>query len=117
MKKMETMMNPGDKDPKEFDSFFLAFAGQNVILTMDIVVSQVHSSESGTITENIPMFYEGILLDYDDQNYYLGKTPTEITDFVPKNRVIHGKINEGDEEIMNEVLNQIPIPTNESEVN
>lgn len=102
---------------KEFTTFFLAFMGQEIILTVNLIGSLVHDSDHGAITENLPIIYQGILLDEDSDNYYLGKTPNEITQFVPKNKVIHGKINDNDQDFVNEVLNSMPGPQNEEEIN
>lgn len=106
----------GDKKEQEYSTFFLAFIGQSVVLTINMLGSMTSDSEHGSITESFPISYEGILLDEDNEHYYLGKTPNEITDFIPKNIVVHGKISD-DLDIVNQVLNEMPDPESEQEIN
>lgn len=102
-------MKAGDKDP---GTFFLAFVGQHVIITLDVMSSVT----DGTVTESLPVFYEGILLDFDQESFYLGETPNQITQEIPRNRRINVRLS-NDDEVTKEFLNQIPRPENESEIN
>jgi hypothetical protein len=98
--------------PKEEinSTFFLAFMGQRIIITIDLMASIISSSEAGTITEMVPIFYEGILLDEDSEYFYLGpiNDPNQIIEAVPKSRRVHIKISD-DDEVTKEFLKQVPI--------
>lgn len=111
-------MMAGTKKPdQEFTTFFLAFAGQEVIITVDLIGFITHSSEHGTVTENLPIYYQGILLDYDENYFYLGNTPSEISQLIPKERLVHIKINDSDKELIDEVFDSMPDPKTESDIN
>lgn len=112
-------MTTGNND-KDMDTFFLAFSGQNVAISTSTTHTLSHEiPANGTvITESKPVYYEGILLDYDADYYYLGKTPTEITVAISRvpGVVISIEILE-EKEILNSFLAHIPGPSNDSEIN
>ena len=95
---------------------FDIFLGENVIITIDTLATVTHSSEHGTITENYPTEYDGVLLDYDDENFYLGDLLTGVRQAVPKARRINIKLDDG-MEVVNQVLNNMPSPEKEEDVN
>lgn len=101
------MINPG-----KFD----VFLGENVIITIDTQSSITHSSEHGTMTESYPTEFDGILLDYDDENFYLGDLLTGVREAIPQARRISIKLDDG-MEVINKVLEQMPDPQTEEDVN
>ena len=98
------------------DKLFDIFVGENVIITIDAQTSITHSSEHGTITESYPTEYSGVLLDFDEENYYLGDLLTGVREAIPRARRINIKLDDG-MEIVNKVLEQMPDPQSEEEVN
>jgi hypothetical protein len=93
-------------------TFFLAFIGQAVTITTTLR----HTVSDEQNTESIPIFFEGILLDHDDEYYYLGATPHEITQGVKKSIVAHIAILDN-KSVFDAILEQIPVPTDTTEVN
>lgn len=93
-------------------TFFLAFIGQAVTITTTLkhTISDEHN------TESTPLFFEGILLDHDDEYYYLGATPNEITQGVKKNIVAHIMILDN-KTVFDAILEQTPVPTDTTEIN
>lgn len=96
-------------DGKELDTFFLAFVGQSVIISTEIIVP-------GSDGEVYPLFYEGILLDYDNEYYYLGETPNEINQCIRKEPVLAIKVREEVDELK-EFLDQLPVPQKKEDIN
>lgn len=104
---------------KDLTTFVLAFENQNVIITTNITTKQSVHDESGIpLTESLPVFYEGILLDYDEDYYYLGETnnPNEITQAIKKINVVHIMVHEQKDEFET-ILDQLPFPKNKEDVN
>lgn len=101
---------------KDLDTFFLAFAGQQIVVTIDKDTSITSSSEHGTVTETYPMSFEGILLDYDLDYLYLGKTPNEIDQAIPLSRRVHIKLND-ETNLVNEFLTNLPGPQKDEDIN
>lgn len=95
---------------------FYIFLGENVIITIDTLSSVTHTSEHGTIIESYPTEYSGVLLDYDEENFYLGDLISGVREAIPKARRINIKLDDG-MEIVNKVLEQMPDPQSEEEVN
>lgn len=104
---------------KDLTTFVLAFENQNVIITTNLTTNQSVHDESGMpITESLPLYYEGVLLDYDEDYYYLGETnnPNEITQAINKKSVIHIMVHEKKDEFET-LLDQLPAPKNKQDVN
>ncbi len=79
-------MTENKPDNKVFNTFFLAFVGQEVNITTSLVMSV---SEASTEAGTFPVFYGGILLDFDEEFFYLGKNPIEINQAVSRKSVVH----------------------------
>lgn len=101
------------KNEQELDTFFLAFMGQRITITVNLTVS---TPQTSTDFEEVPVYYEGILLDKDDEYYYLGSTPNEITQAVKKSSVIHIMLFE-ETDPYKEFLDQLPTPDKKEEIN
>lgn len=94
--------------------FLLNFMGNLVTITVD----QTTTVSSETSVETYPVFYEGILLDQDEEHYYLSQSmnPNDINIIIKKSKVVTIMIGK-DENAVLEFLNQLPIPENEGEIN
>lgn len=101
---------------KKTDKLFDIFVGENVIITIDAQTSVTHSSEHGTITESYPTEYSGVLLDFDEENYYLGDLNFGVREAIPKARRINIKLDDGIE-MVNKVFEQMPNPEKDEDVN
>lgn len=97
---------------KELDTFFLAFMGQEIIITTKVHTSVNFTDENGNTMETIPIFYEGILLDQDADHYYLGEGPNEINQAIPKSMVLH-IMTKPNKDIYEEILDSMPKPNKE----
>jgi hypothetical protein len=95
-------------DDGPYDTFFLAFIGE--LVEMVIPLSDMISE--GTITT------KGYLLDYNDEYYFLGETPDEISHCVPRHnpkpRLIQVLSPENEYQ---EILEEMEVPKNEREKN
>lgn len=105
----------GNKE-QELSTFFLAFIGQQVTITVTLTSVVNFTDENGNTVETMPVFYEGILLDHDDEYYYLGSTPNEITQAVKKKQVVHIIVME-QKDIYEEILDSMPKPDKKEDVN
>lgn len=92
----------------ELNTFFLAFMGQPITITTNLMTT-MPMNEEDLAAETYPIFYEGILLDSDEEYYYLGKTPTEITSCVKKDSVVHIMVIE-QKNLFEEILDHTEIP-------
>lgn len=101
---------------QELSTFFLAFIGQQVTITVTSTSVVNFADENGNTVETMPVFYEGILLDHDDEYYYLGSTPNEITQAVKKKQVVHIMVME-QKDIYEEILDSMPKPGKKEDVN
>lgn len=102
---------------KDISTFFLAFVGQKVTITTNLMVTTIAGvdSEGVPIMETVPLFYEGILLDYDEENFFLGKGPEEITQAVHKSAYKHIMTTDN-EDLFDEILTNMPEP-NKDDIN
>ena len=92
----------------------LNFMGNLVTITVD----QTATLSSETSVETYPVFYEGILLDQDEEYYYLSQSmdPSDVNIAIKKTKVVTIMIGK-EEDLVTEFLNQLPIPENEGEIN
>ena len=98
------------------DAFFLAFEGQHIVITTNLTQTMHTQFEDGSSAESAPIFYEGILLDYDDDYYYLGKTPNEIDQAVNKKNTVHIMIVE-ETTVFDEILDSMRTPEKKEDIN
>lgn len=106
-----------NKETSDIEStFFLAFAGQFVTITVSLTSQVNFSDHEGNSVETMPVFYEGILLDYDNEYYYLGDNVSAITQAIKKPSVIHIMIKD-DKKVFDEILDQMPGPERKEDVN
>jgi hypothetical protein len=97
-----------NKEP-ELSTFFLAFMAQEVIITTTVSTTVNFTDEVGNTVEIMPIFYEGILLDHDDEYFYLGENPNEINQAVKKTCVIHMMVKQN-KDLYEEILDSMPKP-------
>lgn len=104
----------------ELNTFFLAFVGQPITITTDVMVTSIAGAdhEGFPVTETIPLMHEGVLLDFDEEYYYLGpeNDPNQITQAVPKSAVKHIVVL-NDEDIYSKLLEDFPNPDKKEEIN
>lgn len=100
---------------KELDTFFLTFDAQSVVITINQMAKIAHETEHGLMTESYPIFFEGILMDRDINYYYLGNG-IEINEAVKISSIVHIKVNE-DKDIYETILDEMPDPMNNEDVN
>lgn len=105
----------GPKD-KNLDSFVLTFMQRPVAITINQNHTINFQTDESSSVETMPMFYEGILLDYDDTYYYLGKTASEITQAITRSSVVHIQVME-EKNIYDQILEEMPDTPEGSEVN
>lgn len=103
------------KQKEEFTTFHLAFVGETVIITTNLTGQMTHNNESGTLTESFPVFYEGILLDLDEDFYYIG-TPEEIQQAVRKTSVVHIMIS-SEKDVHDTILDNLAVPNRREDIN
>src|SRR5271166_5257917 len=102
------------KSDKEFSTFFLAFCGQQVTITTSVNVNMSIQDDHHQAINNIPLYYEGILMDYDEVYYYLGNIK-EITQAVKIYDVLHITISE-QKGPFDEFLHKMPIPNEDKDI-
>lgn len=91
-----------------YSTFFLAFVGELV----EMVIPLSENITEGTIKTI------GFLLDYDDEYYFLGETPDEISHCVPRNNPKPRLIQVlNPENLYTEMLEEMEVPANEKERN
>jgi len=113
----EKMVAGNKENQSELNStFFLSFVGQKIIITTNLMHTLTHQSAENQILETTPIFYEGILLDYDLEYLYLGNTPNEIHQAVNRSSIIHVMVS-NDATIYDEILDSMPDPEGDTEVN
>lgn len=92
------------EDNKDLSVFVINFCGQLIQITSTLMGSDPHSS--------FPIFYEGILIDYDNDYLYLGQTPYDIDQAVSHKIIASINIIE-EKSIFEEILNQTPVSKKE----
>jgi len=98
-------MTENKPDNKTLNTFFLAFVGQEVNITTNLKMTVAETSiEAGSF----PVFYEGIMLDFDDEYYYLGKNPIEINQAVKRSEVVHIIVKEEEKDLFTQILDGTP---------
>lgn len=106
-----------DGPKNDLDStFFLAFMGTKVCISLNVCHTIDYESPDGVTVETIPLHYEGILLDHDNEYYYLGNTPIEISQAVKKDSVVHIMIVE-EKSVYDQILDHMPHPEKKEDVN
>lgn len=100
---------------KELTTFFLAFENQPVTITVNMTANSMAETEGGIAQESFPIFYEGILMDYDKDYYYLGNG-IEISQAVKINNVVH-IISMEQTDPYSEFLDSMPVPDDNNGIN
>lgn len=100
----------------ELSTFTSAFLGQQVTITVNLNQTINFQSSPEQSVESMPIFYEGFLLDEDDQFYYLGEDPIEINQAIKKVNVVHIMSIE-EKDVFNQILDEMPGPVTEEEIN
>ncbi len=92
----------------EIDTFLIAFGGQLVTITTSLVINSSFEDK----LESLPVLFEGILLDHDNDYIYLGESINEITSAIKKSSIVHIHVKE-ESNVLDEIFNSMPDPKNE----
>lgn len=76
------------------ETFFLTFIGERVVLASKIKLSEVVQKEDEVSSSEVPIMFEGFLLDMDEHYYYLGTTPEAISDAIVREDIFHISIDQ-----------------------
>lgn len=81
-------------DHTNIDStLYSVFVGNTVLITTTVNQTNRISLPDGIMTETLPIFVEGVLMDIDDENYYLGDGQN-VSNFVNKKLVLQMELKE-----------------------
>jgi hypothetical protein len=100
----------------EIDTFVLAFMGEFVSIITDIMIIEYNQSEVQTLEQNAPMIAQGFLLDIDNNFFYLGDNPLEVTQAISKNRVTMVRIDRKKSKY-EEMLEELGDPNKREDIN
>lgn len=95
--------------------FIVNFLGQLVLITTTTSNSSTAMTPEGPIVENWPISFKGILIDSDDEYYYLGEKMNEISRMVSKKEFLSMEVVE-EEDPLDQILKDFPTPEG-SEIN
>ena len=95
---------------------YLAFIGEFVEMATNVIVSRSEQNEDSVITSNEPLSIQGYLLDIDDEFYYIGSTPDGMSAVIRRENVMLMTITE-EENLLEDILNSMDVPTNKEEIN
>lgn len=70
------------------EQFFSVFIGEVVSITTSTNLSQTVELEDEVVQIDIPNTFDGFLLDADEEYYYLGDTPHEVSKVVRKEQCV-----------------------------
>jgi hypothetical protein len=84
--------------------FFSVFAGELVEFMTTQMSTITTQTDEGTETGEYPWAIKGYLLDEDENFYYIGRSPTEVTSGIKKDVVIAVAIIDVFEEQMTEAV-------------
>jgi hypothetical protein len=93
-------------------TFLLAFGGQLVTITTSLNANVGFQDDQGNQVESMPILYEGILLDIDNDYLYLGHSINEINSAVRKSHVVHISVKQ-ETNVLEEILQSMPDPKKE----
>lgn len=96
--------------------FHTTFIGEQVEFLTSIPQHWSENTEDGVISGTIPMIVQGYVLDIDDEYYYVGDTPHEVSRAVKRSEVLFIEI-VSEKKVFDKILDQFPVPDNESEEN
>ena len=102
-------------DQSKIDStFFSVFVGNMVFITSNVSQTQRLNLPDGIMTETLPMFFEGVLMDVDDDYLYLGDG-TNVSNAIKKEFILQIELKE-EEDKYKKLLERVN-PRNENDFN
>jgi len=102
-------------DQTKIDStFFSVFVGNVVFITSTTTQTNRVQLPDGMLTETLPMCFEGILMDLDDEFLYLGDG-TNVSNAIQKKFVLQIELKEEEDKF--KALLESVNPRDESEIN
>jgi hypothetical protein len=94
--------------------FFSTFVGNNVFITTNVTQTNRLQLPEGLLTESLPMFFEGILMDLDDEYLFLGDGKS-VSNAVRKEFILQIELKE-EEDKFKKLLESVN-PRNDTEFN
>lgn len=87
--------------------FFNSFVGELVEIMTNRMSTVITQTEEGTETGEYPWAITGYLLDEDENFYYIGRSPTEVSSAIKKEIVIGVTITDNPDNRIMEALGNI----------
>lgn len=95
------------------DTFAMSFLGQQITVTVDLNHTINFNTSPDHTVESMPIFYEGVLLDYDKEWLFLGESSDSgINQAIERSRIVHVMTIE-EKDVYTQVLDEMPEPTSE----
>lgn len=98
------------------DKFFEIFAGEYVEIITSLKTVHEIQSEEGFVSQTLPFYVYGYLLDTDDDYIYLGEHPNNVSKVVSRKEVkameIHKEV-----DLYEEMLDSVEAPKNKKDFN
>lgn len=104
------------KEKDDLSLFGLCFHGEYVEIVTSLYQKNIEGDETGVIDQTLPIVLKGYILDMDDEYYYLGNTPEEISKAVKKEAVKYIEII-SEQNVFDQILEDFPTPGTKEEQN
>jgi len=108
------------KKEKVPELFFTTFVGEYVRIVTTVVMTDTIETEEGISTSSAPLLTEGYLLDYDDNFYYLGQSPDNVTTAISRHTIsqVQSGMEQPARNVFDEILESMPDkPDSSSNIN
>jgi hypothetical protein len=99
---------------ERLDIFLLSFGGHEVTVTVSLTGS--FQDNHGNVIDSVPMMYDGILLEHDDNYVYLGKSINIIDQAIAKSTVVHITLKKEVNEL-DQILDDMLMPNKKEDIN
>lgn len=73
---------------KKKRDYYSEFIDETVNAVIDFDMSETQAEEGVSISNNQPLVFTGVLLDYDDDNVYLGNKDGQINQIIPRDKLL-----------------------------
>jgi hypothetical protein len=104
------------KKTDKHELFFLSFIGEYVTIILKREAKVLHQTEEGYIEETVPMTVNGYLLDMDDEYYFIGESPNNISRAILKKEVVYIEIVQV-KTVYDEILDTMNVPQEDKDIN
>jgi hypothetical protein len=99
---------------ERLDTFLLSFGGQEVTITVSLTGS--FQDSHGNVIDSVPMMYDGILLEHDDNYVYLGKNINIVDQAITKSTIVHVALKKEISEL-DQILDGMLMPSKKEDIN